>query len=338
MSKPKVGFTWLASCGGCDEAVFDLAEDLLRFADRLDIVLWPCAMDFKRADLEAMADGEMSFCFASGAIRSSEDRELAALCRRKAQWLVALGACAHLGGVPGLANLDSRESLLQTVYGDGLFANANPGQVRPQQATELPEGTVSLPTLDESVKALGQVVRVDYVLPGCPPPTRLIAGALAAIVEGTLPPPGAVLAPDVALCKECPRIESKPDGPLLREVRRLHEHPIDPEQCFLAQGLLCLGPATRDGCDHACIRGNMPCTGCLGPTGGTRDFGAAALSAVASLVDSHDEHQIAALVAEIPDPAGTFYRYSLPGSMLHKRAGGAAGGAAGGPASGGPRP
>ncbi len=63
----------------------------------------------------------------------------------------------------------------------------------------------------------------------------------------------------------------------------------------------------------------MPCTGCLGPTGGTRDYGAAALSAVASLVDSHDEYQIAALVAEIPDPAGTFYRYSLPASLLGRK-------------------
>ena len=330
MSKPKVGFYWCASCGGCEEAIIDLAEDLLALAETLDIVFWPCAMDFKREDLEAMPDGEMLVCFVNGAIRSSEDREMAGLCRRKARWLVAFGSCSHLGGVPGLANLDSRESLLQAVYGDGLFGNANTGQVRPQQATELPEGTVSLPTLEESVKTLGQVVRVDYVLPGCPPPTRLIARALAAIVEGTLPSPGSVLAPDVALCKQCPRIESKPDGPLLRALRRPHEIRIDPEQCFLAQGLLCLGPATRDGCDHACIRGNMPCTGCLGPTSGTRDFGAAALSAVASLVESNDEHQIAALVAEIPDPAGTFYRYSLPGSMIHKRAGG--------PASGGARP
>ena len=29
MSKPKAGFYWCASCGGCEELVLDLAEDLL---------------------------------------------------------------------------------------------------------------------------------------------------------------------------------------------------------------------------------------------------------------------------------------------------------------------
>jgi F420-non-reducing hydrogenase small subunit len=48
MSKPKVGFYWCASCGGCEEAVVDLAEGMSSKSSRLvDIVFWPVALDFQ---------------------------------------------------------------------------------------------------------------------------------------------------------------------------------------------------------------------------------------------------------------------------------------------------
>jgi len=87
----------------------------------------------------------------------------------------------------------------------------------------------------------------------------------------------------------------------------------------MAQGLLCLGPATRSGCEARCIRGNMPCTGCFGPTSRVRDYGAKALSAVASLADSNDDAQIRKILEAIPDPVGTFYRYSLPAAVLQRK-------------------
>ena len=94
---------------------------------------------------------------------------------------------------------------------------------------------------------------------------------------------------------------------------------IDQEECLLAQGLLCLGPATRSGCEAACINGNMPCTGCMGPTSRVQDYGAKALSAIASSLDADDEKDIVRLMDAIVDPGGTFYRYSLPASLLHHR-------------------
>ena len=81
-----------------------------------------------------------------------------------------------------------------------------------------------------------------------------------------------------------------------------------------------MGPATRCGCDHACIQGNMPCTGCLGPVGNVRDQGAAALSAIASLVASNDADEVAVMMEKIPDSVGTLYRYSVPSSILFKHA------------------
>ena len=45
--KPKVAICWLGGCGGCDEAVVDINEVLLRVANATDLVLWPDALDFK---------------------------------------------------------------------------------------------------------------------------------------------------------------------------------------------------------------------------------------------------------------------------------------------------
>jgi F420-non-reducing hydrogenase small subunit len=317
MSKPKVCFYWCAACGGCEEAVVDLAEDILKVVEAVDIVFWPVAMDFKREDVEKMRDGEMAVCFVNGAVRTSEQLEIAELMRKKSQTLIAFGSCSHLGGIPGLANQFDRKSLIENSYYDRPSV-VNPDKTIPLTRYQAPEGTLTLPELWNTVKTLDQVVDVDYYLPGCPPPVALINDALTAILQGKLPEKGAVLAPDVALCQECPRRESKPDRPSLKEFKRPQEILVDPEKCLLAQGLLCLGSVTRSGCGWACINGNMPCTGCLGPTSRVRDFGAKALSAIASLAASNDEKEIADILDKIVDPTGTFFRYSLPASLLHR--------------------
>jgi len=317
MSKPQVGFYWCASCGGCEEAVVDLAEDILKVVDAVDIVFWPVALDFKREDVEKMKDGSMAVCFLNGAVRTSEQAEMAELLRRKAQVMIAFGSCSHLGGIPGLANFYDKEAVFEAAYSTAPSV-VNPERIRPQPETAVAEGTLTLPVLWDTVKTLDQVVDVDYYLPGCPPPVKLINEALGAILSGKLPPKGTVLAPDVAVCKECPRKDSKPDKVALKEFKRPHQVLADPEKCLLVQGLLCLGPTTRSGCGAACIEGNMPCSGCLGPMSRIVDYGGKALSALASYVDSNDEAEIAKILEGIVDPSGTFYRYSLPASLMHR--------------------
>jgi F420-non-reducing hydrogenase small subunit len=296
----------------------DLAEDILDVVGAVDFVFFPVAMDFKRLDVEAMADGAMAVCFINGAIRTSEQREMAQLLRRKSQILIAYGSCSCQGGVPGMMNAGDHARMLQWVYEDSPTTH-NPERVRPQTHSHMPEGELELPSLDESVKSLDQTVRVDYYIPGCAPPVRLLKDAVSNILAGNLPPTGSVLAPDLALCHDCPRLDSKPDNPSIKAFKRPHLVEIDPDKCLLAQGLLCLGPSTRSGCDAACVRGNMPCSGCLGGVSRTLDQGLASLCAVASLIDANQEVEIDAAIASIPDPVGTFHRYGLPGAQIHRR-------------------
>jgi len=316
--KPKIAFYWCASCGGCEEAVVDLAEGLLDVAELIEIVLWPVAMDFKRKDIEALADGSIAATFLNGAIRSSEQAEMACLLRRKSQFMIAFGACSQLGGIPGLANLWDRKSIFERVYAEGP-TTVNPDRVTPQPVHRINGKELELPVFYDTVKTLEQVVEVDYSVPGCPPTPDLLHKAVETLLGGNLPPKGSVLAPDRALCEECPRKDTKPEKLSIEKFKRPHQVLIDPDKCLLAQGLLCLGAATRSGCGALCVRGNMPCTGCFGPTSRVRDFGAKALSGLASLVEAKDDAGIEAALESVPDPVGTFYRYSLAASLLARK-------------------
>lgn len=317
-SKPKVAFYWCASCGGCEEAVVDLAEKVLDVVGAVDIVFWPVALDFKRGDVESMPDGEILATFLNGAIRTTEQEEMAHLLRRKSKVLVAFGACSQLGGIPGLANLWDSQSILQAVYKEAP-STVNPGGVTPQRRHQDNGRAVELPAFRDTVRTLDQVVEVDYYIPGCAPTPKIILEGIQTLLSGSLPPRGSVLAPDRALCDECPRRDTRPETLTITDFHRPHEVLIDEEKCLLAQGLLCLGAATRGGCEAQCIKGNMPCTGCFGPTSRVKDYGAKALSAVASLVGSNDEQEIANILSSIPDPVGTLYRYSLPASLLRRK-------------------
>ncbi|MGD0014063.1 MAG: oxidoreductase [Bryobacteraceae bacterium] len=316
--KPKVAFYWCAACGGCEEAVVDLGAAILDVVAAVDIVLWPVALDFKKTDVEALPDGSITAAFINGAIRNSEQEEWVRLLRRKSQYVIAFGACAQLGGVPGLGNLWNRETIFQAVYKEAPSQGGGDGAI-PQTEFQSNGHALTLPVFWDTVRTLDQVIEVDYSVPGCPPTPELLQQAVGALLGGNLPPKGTVLAPDHALCEDCPRKDSKPEKLAIPAFHRPHEVEIDPEKCILAQGLLCLGVAARSGCGARCIEGNMPCTGCFGPTSRVRDYGAKALSGIASLAASDDEAGIAAILSKIPDPVGSFYRYSLPASLLQRK-------------------
>ena len=319
--KLKIGFYWAASCGGCEIAVLDINEKILDVVKLADIVFWPVAIDIKYKDVEAMPDKYIDICFFNGSIRSEEQEHMAKLLRRKSKTLVAFGSCAQEGCIPGLANLHDRKEIFSKVYLHSKSIS-NPNSVLPQTRTEVKEGLLKLPEFYDTVKTLDQTVDVDYYLPGCPPPVKLIANAVDAIAKGALPPKGSVLAPLKSVCDECPR---KKENKKITRIYRVHEKVPEPERCLLEQGIICMGPATRSGCGAQCLTVDMPCTGCGGPCPNSPEQGAAMMSALASILglegeqEHYTEEDVEALMSQIKDPVGTFYMYSLPSSILRRK-------------------
>ncbi len=318
--KPKIKMAvyWGAACGGCCVSVLDVHEKLFDVVAAADLVFWPIALDIKYKDVEAMPDGDIDLTLYNGAVRNSENERLAKLLRQKSKILVAYGSCAHMGGIPGLANFSTREELFERIY-DTTESTENPDNIRPQPEYKVPEGVLELPEFYNDVRTLNQVVDVDYYLPGCPPQTERLVEVFMAIVTGAeLPSKGSVVgALDKSQCDECPR--EKSDKKLVKRFYRPFEIEDDGKTCFLEQGVICLGPATRGGCGVRCIEGNAPCRGCYGPPPDVPDPGAKMMSAIATMIDENDPEAIEKVIDTIDDPAGTFYRFSLPGSILRRK-------------------
>jgi len=324
--KPKLAMYWAASCGGCEISVLNIAEHILDVDAVFDVVFWPVATDFKYADVRGYPDGYIDLCLFNGAIRISENEELAHLLRRKSKILVAFGSCASSGGIPAMANLTSVSKIFNTVYVDNPSID-NPSGIFPQTLTQTVVGEVHIPTIYPLVRSLHQVVDVDYTIPGCPPEPHQIWAVLqvvvAALQDGApLPPKGAVVgATDVAVCKECDR--EKHEKKIVRFYRPYEIVP-EPDLCLLEQGLVCLGPATRGGCGALCPQVGQGCRGCYGPLDGVEDQGARIMSALSSAVvagEPREEeaeilHKIETAMDTIADSAGTFYRFGMSNSLL----------------------
>jgi F420-non-reducing hydrogenase small subunit len=315
MAKLKIALYWAASCGGCEIAVLDIGDKILEVVGNAEIVFWPVAMDFKYKDVEKMPDASIDVCLFNGAVRTSENLHLARLLRKKSKVLVAYGSCANEGCIPGLANQSSREEIFDYVY-RATPSTDNPRGVRPQVATEVPEGRLTLPEFYDTVRTLDQVVEVDYFVPGCPPVEEQTWAVLEAVLKGALPPAGQIVgAGKASLCEDCPRPRKEKK---IKRFYRPHQVVPEPDLCLLDQGIICCGVVTRTGCGAQCISANMPCRGCYGPPEGVVDQGAKLISVLGSIIDSTDSAEIAKVCATVLDPLGTAYRYGLANSILRR--------------------
>lgn len=316
MAKAKIALYWAASCGGCEIAVLDIGAHILEVAEKADILFWPCVMDAKYKDVEAMPDGHIDITLFNGAIRTSENEHVAKLLRKKSKVLVAYGSCACEGCIPGMANEANREEVFEIAYSKTPTTD-NPDNVRPVTSYKAKEGELTIPVFYDTVKTLEQVVPVDYFVPGCPPVEEQTWAVLETALKGALPAPGTVVgAGTTALCEECPR--ERKEKKIKRFYRPVEIVP-DPEQCLLDQGIICCGVVTRAGCGAQCISVNMPCRGCYGPPEGVEDQGAKLISVLGSIIDSTDPEEIDKACATFFDPIGTAYRFGLPNSILRRK-------------------
>jgi F420-non-reducing hydrogenase small subunit len=298
--------------------VLDVHENLFEVIAHADLVFWPIALDTKYADVEAMPDGFIDITLFNGAIRNSENEHMAKVLRQKSKILIAYGSCSHMGGIPGLANFSDRESIFKRVYEESE-STLNPGKIRPVESFDVPEGHLHIPHFYNDVMTLNQAVDVDFYLPGCPPQSERLVEVFMAVVNGTqLPPKGSVIGGlERVQCDDCKRKKSDKKG--IVKFYRPWEAVDDGETCLNEQGILCMGPATRGGCGVRCVEGNAPCRGCYGPLDDIPDAGAKMMSVIASMLEGKEEKEIAEAIETVVDPAGTFYRYSLPASKIRRK-------------------
>jgi len=320
MEKPKLKLAiyWGAACGGCCVSVLDVHEKLFDVVANADLVFWPIALDTKYRDVEDMEDKSIDITLFNGAVRNSENEHMAHVLRQKSKILIAYGSCAHMGGIPGLANFYDKESIFRRVYEESE-STSNPDKVRPQYELSMKEGIIHIPHFYNDVMTLGQTTDVDYYLPGCPPQTERLVEVFMAVVNGMeLPPKGSVIGglPRVQ-CDECKRKKSEKKG--ITKFYRPWEVVDDGETCLNEQGILCVGPATRGGCGVRCVEGNAPCRGCYGPLDEIEDSGAKMMSVIASMLEAKEPAEVEKAIDSVVDPGGTFYRFSLPASKIRRK-------------------
>ncbi|MBI5585197.1 MAG: hypothetical protein HY892_15390 [Deltaproteobacteria bacterium] len=313
--KKSIAIVAASGCRGCEQAILDIHYQVQSLSRWLDIVYWPYLLGSGEAEWEALE--ELDVCFFTGAVTTTAERRLAEQLRAKTKILVACGACAAFGGLPGLLNLKPAA-----------------GPDRPGAAGEAAAGErFGLPEREPRVAALEQVAAVDYVIPGCPPTPALLwagfqalvcgpraAGRLsfaarrlparvaAAVLAGIAPPRGTCLAGDKAVCASCSRIKEEKK---FQAVLRPYEKYEESGRCLLEQGLVCLGITTREGCGGLCPGVGQPCRGCFGKAEAVYDPGAKMVSAIGSTLASDRKEEIERLAAGLTDLSGTFYRYTF---------------------------
>ncbi|OOY98290.1 NADP oxidoreductase [Solemya velum gill symbiont] len=163
--KLKVATTSLAGCFGCHMSLLDIDA---RIMDLVQLV------EFDRSPLtDIKTVGTCDIGIIEGGAANTENIEVLQMFRDNCSILVSLGACALNGGVPAMRNQFDLKACLDESFDNGAGI-VNPG------VPDDPE----LPPLLNKVQPLHELVKIDYFIPGCPPPAEVIYDFLARIIEG----------------------------------------------------------------------------------------------------------------------------------------------------------
>lgn len=176
MTKPKVAFFDFASCEGCQLQIANLEESVIDLVDIVDIV------SFREVMKEHSDDYDIAFV--EGSIQRPMDEKRLKDIRSKAKILVALGACACIGGVNKIRNYWPVNEVKKEVYGDSDIKN-----------NEYFDAFRS--------KAVNEVVLVDAMIPGCPIDRNEFTRVVIDLVLGKKP-----RLPAYPVCVECKKNEN----------------------------------------------------------------------------------------------------------------------------------
>jgi coenzyme F420-reducing hydrogenase gamma subunit len=174
--KPRVAFFDFASCEGCQLQVVNLEEKILDLIDVVEVV------SFREAMKEHSDDYDIAFI--EGSIQRPMDEERLKRIRKNAQLLVAIGACACIGGVNKLRNEWTVDEVKEEVYENADIEGNRFFDVFP-------------------TKAVDEVVDVDFYIPGCPINRNEFAKIVSQIAIGRMP-----RLPSYPVCVECKKNEN----------------------------------------------------------------------------------------------------------------------------------
>jgi coenzyme F420-reducing hydrogenase gamma subunit len=169
MSKPRVAIFDFACCEGCQLQFVNLEEEILDLIGAVDVVEWREALSEQ--------SHEYDIAIIEGSITRPEDEGKIELIRSRAKILIALGACATIGGVNKLKNNFDLDEVKKCVYG---------------KDAEMPHLATSM------TKAVDEVVKVDYKIHGCPIDRKEFTYIIRSLLLGKKPE-----IPDYPVCVEC---------------------------------------------------------------------------------------------------------------------------------------
>lgn len=137
MKKPKIAIYDFTDCEGCEVKLISLRERLLQIENKVDIVNW-------RLGQERFEPGFYDITIIEGTPITQQEINLLKELRENSKILVALGACAALGGIPAIMSEKDRKIWYEKIY---------TSQYHPQGIDALP---------------LSTYVQVDFSIHGCP--------------------------------------------------------------------------------------------------------------------------------------------------------------------------
>ena len=166
MAKPKVATTSLAGCFGCHMSLLDIDERILKLVELVDFDKSPID------DIKTFT-GRCAVGLIEGGCANEENVRVLRDFRKHCKVLVSVGDCATMGGIPALRNMIPLKECLEEAYLNGPTVH-NPANQIPND----PE----IPLMLNKVYPCQEVVKIDYHLPGCPPPADTLWEALVALL------------------------------------------------------------------------------------------------------------------------------------------------------------
>ncbi|NLC70854.1 MAG: NADP oxidoreductase [Desulfuromonadaceae bacterium] len=166
MEKPRIATASLAGCFGCHMSLLDIDERILKLIE---------LVEFDKSPVDDIKNftGRCAIGLIEGGCCNEENVHVLKDFRRNCDILVSVGECAIMGGLPALRNGIPLRECLETAYinGTGVY---NP-------SGKIPNGE-DIPLLLNKVYPCHEIVKIDYFLPGCPPPADTIWEACVALL------------------------------------------------------------------------------------------------------------------------------------------------------------